>query len=80
MTDELTALINEFSQRAAALRLSETQFAAAVGVGQKKIAQLRHDGLIQYRQDGRDIYYLPTDVAAYHAAMLVVPRRRHAKK
>jgi hypothetical protein len=50
--------------------LTEEQFAERVGCSPFTIARRRKDKLINYRRDGRRVYYLaPDDIEAYHERM-----------
>ncbi|HWQ32530.1 MAG TPA: hypothetical protein VNQ79_06585 [Blastocatellia bacterium] len=70
---EQTSSIQELIAQMASRRLTEAEFARAVGVSPRKLADLRRRNLIRYRRDGHTVYYLPEDVPAYHAAMLRDP-------
>ena len=62
--------INQLIEQSRQVRLTEKQFAAAVGLHHSTVARLRQAGRIQYRRAGRLVYYLAQDIEAFHQAML----------
>jgi hypothetical protein len=66
----LSALTTEeLIQQKRAQRLTEYQFAQAVGASPRKIAALRRQRRIQFRRDGWKVFYLPEDIDAYFETM-----------
>ena len=66
-------------QQKRAQRLTEDQFAKAVGASPRKIADLRRNRKIQFRRDGWKVFYLPEDIDAYFETMkrpFLTPQRR----
>lgn len=49
-------------------RMTEAEFAKAVGEPEWKVARLRRNRFIQARKCGRKVYYLPEDIQAFHEA------------
>lgn len=56
-------------QQKRAQRLTEDQFAKAVGASPRKVADLRRNRKIQFRRDGWKVFYLPEDIDAYFETM-----------
>lgn len=50
-------------------KMTEAEFAKEVGASPATVGRLRRDGLIDYHQYGRRIYYLQEDVESWHRTM-----------
>ena len=50
-------------------KMTEVEFARAVGVSSATVGRMRRARKIQYHRYGRIVYYLPEDIEAWHRTM-----------